>query len=117
MPLLGELRLQATRENLLPVTYFIHSITSNKQLSNASLQEVELLVDEAITQIIYNAYPGDAHGELLIRVELEPGRDEGDHVILVITLTDWGEPFAIDLIPLPGDITVTRQVAAEPGQP
>src|SRR5258708_27716958 len=113
MPLLGELRLQATRENLLPVTYFIHSIASSKQLSSTGLQEVELLLEEAITQIIHYAYPADMSGEMLIRMETE---NSGEDEILIVSLADWGTSFTLDLIPLEGEIALDRQLAAVPGQ-
>ena len=83
MILLGELRVEATRENLRTISYFIHGIKHRLQLTEKSLFEIELAVEEASVNIISHAYPQDQVGEVLIRVELQ---DE----TLYVTLTDWG---------------------------
>ena len=89
MILLGELRVEATRENLRTISYFIHGIKHRLQLTEKSLFEIELAVEEASVNIVSHAYPQGQTGEILLRAEL---KDEELH----ITLTDWGIPLDPD---------------------
>jgi len=85
MTFLGELRVPAQSDNLRIISHFIHGIGHRLSLSEKTLFDVELAVEEAATNIIHHAYPGDAQGEIRLRAE-----EVGDFVHL--TLTDWGVP-------------------------
>jgi sigma-B regulation protein RsbU (phosphoserine phosphatase) len=83
---LGELRVEAVRENLRTISYFINGIGQRLQLTEDSLFDVELAVEEAAVNVVSHAYPPGQIGDLLVRVEAM-----GD--VVHITLTDWGIPF------------------------
>ena len=105
--LLGELRLPAQRESLRVLSYFIHGLAQRLKLSENVRFELELVAEEAATNIIEHAYPERTKGEMLIRAELE-----GDHVLL--TLLDWGEPFRPDAIS-PFDINAPLETRTQGG--
>src|SRR5260221_11806350 len=87
MTLLGELRVQAVQDNLLPITYYLHGLASRLHLSESTLQGLELSVEAAMSHIMHHAYSRSEPGEALIRVEtVGSGNDES----LLITCTDWG---------------------------
>jgi len=128
---LGELRVLAQQENLRTISYFIHGIGHRLSLSEKVLFELELAVEEAATNIINHAYPGEQKGDILLAAD-----ELGDFV--QITLTDWGvplnpanvKPFDINA-PVEARIkggmglhfihrlmdNVERETTTEPGQP
>jgi sigma-B regulation protein RsbU (phosphoserine phosphatase) len=85
MTFLGELRVPAQRENLRTISHFIHGIGNRLSLSDKTLFDLELAVEEAATNIINHAYPDDHQGDLLLSAA-----ELGDFV--QISLTDWGIP-------------------------
>lgn len=86
MVLLGELKIPANHENLRVISHFIHGIAHRMSLSEKSLFDIELAIEEAATNIINHAYPNSHEkGDILLRID-----EDGD--IVEITLTDWGEP-------------------------
>jgi sigma-B regulation protein RsbU (phosphoserine phosphatase) len=89
MTFLGELRVQATLENLRTISHFIHGIGQRLRLSEETLFDVDLAVEEAAVNVVDYAYPPDQAGEILLRVET---LDDAMH----ITLTDWGIPLDPD---------------------
>ncbi len=131
MTFLGELRVQARQENLRLIAHFVHGIGQRLTLSDKALFDLELAVEEAATNIIHHAYPGERKGHLLISAS-----EAGDFV--QVTLTDWGvpldpakvKPFDINA-PVEARIrggmglhfihalmdSVERTTSAEPGQP
>ena len=85
MVFLGELRVEATLNNLRTISHFIHGIGQRLRLTETTVFDLELAVEEAAINIVDHAYsPGQA-GEILLRAETI---DEEVH----ITLTDWGAP-------------------------
>jgi sigma-B regulation protein RsbU (phosphoserine phosphatase) len=94
---LGELRVEAIRENLRTISYFIHGIARRLDLTEQALFEIELAVEEAGMNIVSHAYPPGQVGDLVVRFGV---MDDVMH----ITLTDWGatlnpatvKPFDID---------------------
>ncbi len=86
MTVLGELRTKATLENVRIIMHFVDGIGQRLQLSEKTIFDLELAVEEASVNIVNHAYPGDIDGDIVIRVD-----EDGD--ILVITLKDWGIPF------------------------
>lgn len=89
MTFLGELRVQATRENLRTISHFIHGIGRRLRLSEETLFDIDLAVEEASVNVVDYAYPPGQAGEILLRVET---LDE----VVCITLTDWGIPLNPD---------------------
>ena len=85
MTSLGELRLPAVRDNLRTISYFLHGIARCLDLTEDTLFEIEVAVEEAAVNIVSHAYPPGEAGDILVRVE---ATDEVIH----ITLADWGIP-------------------------
>ncbi|MBN1579487.1 MAG: SpoIIE family protein phosphatase [Anaerolineae bacterium] len=85
MILLGELRVEATLDNLRLISHFCHGISERLRLSERTLFHIDLAVEEAAANIVSYAYPPDQAGEILIRAER---RDDE----IWITLDDWGMP-------------------------
>lgn len=83
--LIGELRLPARHDNLRIISYFVHGIAHKLSLSERTLFDLELAVEEAATNIILHAYPGEPKGEMVIRAE-----QVGE--LIQVILTDWGVP-------------------------
>jgi serine phosphatase RsbU (regulator of sigma subunit)/anti-sigma regulatory factor (Ser/Thr protein kinase) len=91
MILLGELRVKATTENLRTIASFLQSVGQRLQLTEKTLFEIDLAVEEAATNIVRHAYSADAPGDMVILLEaLED--------VIHITLTDWGRPFEPDKV-------------------
>lgn len=86
MTFLGELRVQAVHDSLRIISAFVHGLGARLSLSDKCLFEVELAIEEAATNIISHAYPGDDKGDLLVSAS---ERDDG---MLSVSLTDWGVP-------------------------
>ena len=89
MIFLGELRVQATLEDVRTISHFIHGIGQRLWLSEETLFDVDLAVEEASVNVVDYAYPPGQVGEILLCVETL------DDVVR-ITLTDWGIPFDPD---------------------
>jgi sigma-B regulation protein RsbU (phosphoserine phosphatase) len=82
---LGELRVEAVRENLRTISYFVHGIARRLNVTEQTLFEIELAVEEAAMNVVSHAYPPDQAGDILVRFDV---LDDVVH----ITLTDWGVP-------------------------
>ncbi len=107
MVLSGELRVEATIENLRKVSDFVRDIGRQLQLTEEALSDFDLAVEEASANIVRHAYrPGQA-GDLLLRVET------ADDVVR-ITLTDWGLPFDAENV-RPFDVNATVETRAKGG--
>ena len=103
----GELRVEATLENLRKVSEFVRDIGQQLQLTEDVMFDVELAVEEASANIVRHAYrPGQA-GDILLRVETT------DDVVR-ITLTDWGLPFDPEKV-TPFDLRATVKRRTEDG--
>ncbi len=86
MAFLGELRVEATLENLHILTDFVQSIGRRLQLTKGTLFHLDLAVEEAAANVVQHAYPPGQVGEVQLRAEKI---EDTIH----ITLTDWGIPF------------------------
>ena len=107
MILRGELRVEATLENLRKVSDFVRDIGQQLRLTEEALSDFDLAVEEASANIVRHAYrPGQA-GDLLLRVET------ADDVVR-ITLTDWGLPFDPESV-TPFDVRATVETRAKGG--
>ena len=126
-----EMRVEATIENLRRISEFVRGAGQRLQLTEDTLFDIDLAVEEASTNIVRHAYGPDHTGDILVRVEAV---DDA----VCITLTDWGLPFnAEDSMPLDVDAPVearpvggmglhlvhklmddaTRRTASAPGGP
>ncbi len=84
-----ELRVEATIENVRRISEFVRDMGQRLRLTEDTLFDIDLAVEEASANIVRHAYrPGQA-GDILLRVETT------DDVVR-ITLTDWGLPFDAD---------------------
>ena len=86
MAFLGELRVEAALENLRAISDFVHCFGQQLRLTEDTLFDIDLAVQEASANVVNHAYPPGQMGEILLRVETT------DDVVR-ITLTDWGLPF------------------------
>jgi sigma-B regulation protein RsbU (phosphoserine phosphatase) len=89
MAFLGELRVEATLENLRTISHFIQGVGQRLLLAERTLFHIDLAVEEAATNVVQHAYPSGQVGEILVRVET---RDDALHISLI----DWGVPFHPD---------------------
>lgn len=87
---LGELRLEATVENLRTISHFVRAVGERLRLTEKVVFDIELAIDEAATNIVIHAYP-DGPGIMMVGMETIEN-------IIRITLSDWGIPLK------PGDI-------------
>ena len=63
MVLWGELRVEATLENLRKVSEFVRHIGQQLQLTKEAMFDVELAVEEASANIVRHAYPPGQAGD------------------------------------------------------
>ena len=107
MPMNDELRVKATLENVRMISKFVRDTGQRLRLTEDTLFDIDLAVEEASTNIVRHAYrPGQA-GDILLRVEAT------DDVVR-ITITDWGLPFDADNV-RPFDIDALVETRAEGG--
>lgn len=83
---LGNLRVDATRDNLRTISFFVHGIAQRLEISEQALFDIELAVEEAATNIINHAYGEQNQQQMELHARLDGDR-------LMIILTDWGIPF------------------------
>ena len=104
MILRGELRVKATLENLRKVSDFVRDIGQQLRLTEETMFDIDLAVEEAAVNIVRHAYRPGRAGDILLRVETTDD-------LVRITLTDWGLPFnAEDLMPLDVDAPVEARI-------
>lgn len=87
MKSLGSLRVDATIENLRTIIAFIQSIGQQLQFTSKTLFDLELAVEEAVTNIAMHGYEGLERGAMQIEAEMR-SNDQ-----LLIHLSDWGHTF------------------------
>ena len=107
MILWGELRVEATVENLRKVSEFVRDIGRQIRLTEEALFDVDLAVEEASANIVRHAYGTGQAGDILLRAETT------DDVVR-ITLTDWGVPFDPEKV-TPFDVRATVKTRTEGG--
>ena len=107
MVLWGELRVEATVENLRKVSEFVRDIGQQLRLTEDAMFDVDLAVEEASANILRHAYGTGQAGDILLRVET------ADDVVR-ITLTDWGLPFDPEKV-TPFDVRATVKTRTEGG--
>ena len=100
---LGELRISAEIDNTRTVSFFLHGVAQRLNLTEKSLFEIELAVEEAMVNIIHHAY-GDMHsGDILVSVGC-------DNDLLQIELQDWGGAFHKEMSPYNVDDPIITRV-------
>ena len=82
----GELRVEATLENLRKVSEFVLGIGQQLRLTEEVLFDIDLAVEEASANIVRHAYQPEQAGDILLQVETS-------NDTVRITLTDWDFPF------------------------
>jgi serine/threonine-protein kinase RsbW len=90
----GELRVKSKTENLSEIRDFVSSNATKAGIQSATIDKIILAVDEACTNIIKHAYKLSPKGEIIIKV------DYNDKTF-TITITDYGQSFKPDTVPLP----------------
>jgi len=86
----GTLRLPASEDSIMPLRQFALDTAQRAGLDQLALQRVELVLEEALVNVIHHGYGPDTPAERR-QVELSCGV-EADGV-LRLTLTDWGSAF------------------------
>lgn len=89
-----ELEVKNRVDNLPVISDFVDNALTRFGADPATLIRVQLVVDEACTNVIKYAYPGEGVGDLKLVLEIVDGT-------LVVTLTDRGKPFDPNTIPPP----------------
>lgn len=89
-----ELEVKNTINNLPVISDFVADVLTYFEADHATVNHVQLAVDEACTNVIKYAYSGEGVGRLKLVLELEGNE-------LIITVTDWGKPFDPNTIPPP----------------
>ncbi|MDR3641963.1 MAG: ATP-binding protein [Humidesulfovibrio sp.] len=84
---MSSLRLPASEDSLSALRQLALDAAKHAKLDQAILQRVELVLEEALMNIVRHAYPPDAP-ERLVALDCEAG--EGT---LRLNITDWGAPF------------------------
>ncbi len=103
----GELRVEATLENLRKVSEFVRGVGRQLRLTEEVLFDIDLAVEEASANIVRHAYRPERAGDILLRVETS-------NDIVRITLTDWGIPFDPETV-TPFDVRAPVETRAEGG--
>lgn len=83
MTFLGELRVDATLDNLTSTAYFVRGVGHRLKLTDEVLNDLELAAEEAASNTIQYAYAARQSGEMFIRGELL-----GD--VLYLVIGHWG---------------------------
>ncbi len=107
MVLQGELRVEATLENLRKVSDFVRDIGQRLRLTEEALFDIDLAVEEASANIVRHAYRSGQARDILLRVETT---DE----VVRIPLTDWGLPFDAESV-RPFDVDAPVETRAKGG--
>ena len=86
MEFLGELRVKAVMDSFHVISSFLYGLAQRLNLTEDTLFDLDLAVEEASINIFHYAYLGRSPGDMLLSFNLEEDR-------LHITLVDWGIPF------------------------
>jgi phosphoserine phosphatase RsbU/P len=86
MEFLGELRVKAVMDSFHVISAFLYGVAQSLNLTEDTLFDLDLAVEEASINVIHYAYPNRPPGDMLFSINLD---DEQLH----LTLVDWGVPF------------------------
>lgn len=101
------LQISASTDNLQIIRDFIHHLTSEAGFSAEQIDQIELAVDEACTNVIKHAYRYDASRLIDLKILLDPEKIE-------IVITDYGPGFDPQKLPEP-DINHSMKTAKSGG--
>lgn len=87
MVFLGELRVEARLESVRVILHFVNGVGQQLRLTEKTMFDLELAVEEAAVNIVRHAYPAEEKGDVLVSIHTE-----GEESVFV-TLKDWGIPF------------------------
>lgn len=87
-----EIRLPAVHESLSEFYNFFRMVSQSFQLSSQVHFDIELSVEEALTNIITHAYEGLPAGDMLLIIK-------NVNNVIEVMLQDWGHPFDPEEIP------------------
>ena len=90
----GELRVKSKTENLSEIRDFVSSNATKAGIQSTTIDKIILAVDEACTNIIKHAYKLSPKGEIIIKINY-------NDKTFTITITDYGQSFRPDTVPLP----------------
>ena len=102
-----ELRVEATIENVRRISEFVRDMGHRLRLTDDTLFDIELAVEEASANIVRHAYRSGQARDILLRLETT------DDVVR-ITLTDWGLPFDPERV-TPFDVDAPIETRAKGG--
>lgn len=94
-----ELKIKNELAELNRTSGFLQAIAEEWKLSNQLFMNLNLAIEEVLTNIILYAYPGKSNKDIFLRMEKEGNR-------LVVTISDLGIPFDPTQKPTP-DVTLT----------
>ena len=83
MVMQDELRVEATIENVRRISEFVRDVGRRLRLTEDTLFDIDLAVEEASANIVRHAYRPGQEGDILLRVETIDD-------FVRITFTDWG---------------------------
>jgi len=107
MTIQDELRVEATIENVRRISEFVRDMGQRLRLTEDTLFDIDLAVEEASANIVRHAYRLGQAGDILLRVE---ATDD----LVRITLIDWGLPFDADNV-RPFDVDASVEARARDG--
>jgi sigma-B regulation protein RsbU (phosphoserine phosphatase) len=91
MEFLGELRVQAVMDSFHVISSFLYGLAQRLNLTEESLFDLDLAVEEASVNVFHYAYYGRPPEDMLLSFSL---LDEKLH----ITIVDWGIPFDVSKV-------------------
>lgn len=91
-PISHQIRLPAERKSLNDFYNFFRMVSQDFQLPAQIHFDIELSIEEALTNVVAHAYGPEQAGDFVLRVS-----DYGD--VVEVTIQDWGKPFNPDNIP------------------
>lgn len=90
----GELKVKSQTENLSEIRDFVSANAVKAGISNSTIDNIILAVDEACTNIIKHAYKLSPQGEIIIRIDYDTNK-------FTITIIDYGKSFEPERVPRP----------------
>jgi len=90
------LKVKSELKNLPKIQNFIHKVAQKLRLNEQTKLDLQLVIEEAYTNIVQHAYEGKK-GKVKLNVEYQGGN-------LILVFTDYGKLFDPEAVPLP-DLT------------
>jgi serine/threonine-protein kinase RsbW len=97
------LTLNAELSHLASIRDFVAEVSRKAGLSERSIYDLQLAVDEACSNVIRHAYGGRG-GQMEVTIEAVDGE-------MQVVIRDWGQGFDLEVVPVPD---VTAPLEARP---